>query len=169
MSVSVGFSYIKGNPLSWLIRVVTKAPCSHAFLVIDDSYFGVPMVLEADITGFSMTAYDRFKRSNTVVALLEPVVSLDAATQAAFGALGEQYDFLGLVGMAWVELGRFFHKIWKNPMSSGSAMFCSEAVVQQVLQPAKYPGAETLVPQDTAPADLLAFLLASGAKQKSLL
>jgi hypothetical protein len=159
MSILLGFSYKKGNVLSWLIRKVTGSKCSHAWLLIDDPFFGVPVVLQASLEGFTLDTYSRFCASNEVVAIVQPAIPLDQPLRDAWQALGTPYDYLGLLGMSWVMLGRAFHRVWKNPLSSADEMFCSEAVVEQILIPAKYPGVETLgLPQNVSPAQLLAFL-----------
>lgn len=70
--------------------------------------------------------------------------------------LGEVYDYKGLFGMAWVELGRWLKKKWVNPWQSSDAMFCSE-LVAQVLKDSNYPGAEQFDPGSTDPEQLLRF------------
>jgi hypothetical protein len=160
VSVQIGFSYKKGNILSWLIRKVSSSTCSHAWLLIDDPFFGVPMVLQASIEGgFVPMPYARFLTSNTVVEVITPIIPLDAALHTAWPDLGTPYDYLGLFGMAWVMLGRLFHRMWNNPLSSSSEMFCSEAVVEAILIPAQYPGVDSLGPdQDVSPQALRTFL-----------
>ena len=160
--VSIGFSYKRGNPLSWLIRKVTGSACSHAWLLIDDPFFGIPVVLQASIEGFTLDSYARFQTSNTVVAVITPVIPLDEALHKAWASLGTPYDYLGLLGMSWVMLGRFFRRRWNNPLSRASEMFCSEAVDEKLLIPAGYPDVASLVPpQDLSPDALLEFLSAS--------
>jgi hypothetical protein len=158
--VHIGFSYKKGNPLSWLIRKVTGSTCSHAWVLIDDPYFGVPVVLQASLEGFTLTTYARFQADNTVVDVVTPVIPLDAALHQAWQALGEKYDYTGLLGMAWVLLGRALRRTWKNPLSHADEMFCSEAIVEQLLIPAGYPQVATLggLPQDVSPQVLRTFL-----------
>jgi hypothetical protein len=159
VSVQIGFSYKKGNILSWLIRKVSGSTCSHAWLLIDDPYFGTPVVLQASLEGFTLDTYTRFQASNTVVAVLVPAIPLDGALHTAWPALGTPYDYLGLLGMSWVMLGRALRRNWKNPLSSSGQMFCSEAVVEKLLIPAGYPGVASLgLPQDVSPQALLAFL-----------
>ena len=70
--------------------------------------------------------------------------------------LGDVYDYQGLFGMAWVEIGRWLKKKWKNPWHSTKAMFCSE-LVAKVLIDSKYPGFEGMDPASTDPEMLLQF------------
>jgi hypothetical protein len=66
--------------------------------------------------------------------------------------------------MAWVLLGRALRRQWKNPLSRADELFCSEAVVEEFLIPAGYPGVAALgLPQDVSPPALLTFLSASAS------
>lgn len=155
--IKVGFSTHHHNILSSTIRFFTKSEVSHTWLLVDDPLFKRPMVLEATETGIVLTPFDRFATKNDVVCILDPKHPLDSGMSEAGAWLGERYDFLGLVGTAFVLLGRWLKRKWKNPLSSSHAMFCSEFVVN-VMQAAQYPGAENLVPTGTTPQDLLDFL-----------
>lgn len=160
--IKIGFSTHKHNLLSAVIRWFTKSEVSHCWLLVDDPFFGAPMVLEASEVGLRLTNYADFKKANDVVFLVETPFPLDAGVHDAWGWLGSAYDFGGLFGMSFVMLGRWLKQKWGNPFASKSARFCSEAIVQ-ILQDAKYPGSETCVAQETGPQDLLDFLRGSGA------
>jgi hypothetical protein len=163
--VFVGFSTPRRwNPLSWLIRVGTHSPASHAWLLVDDPLFKLRLVLEAHTTGFRLVTLARFARDNEVVAIVEPAHPLEPGMPQAGRWLGDRFDAIGLVGMAWVVARRFFHlSPGRNPFRSTQALFCSESVVR-TLQAARYPGAEALEAEEEAPADVLAFLRDSGSK-----
>jgi hypothetical protein len=86
---------------------------------------------------------------------------VEAAVRKSMASLGELYDYEGLLGMAWVEIAkRWLHRKVLNPLRSARTLFCSDAVVQLILQPAGWPGSFGLDPQSTSPADLLKFLKA---------
>jgi hypothetical protein len=70
--------------------------------------------------------------------------------------LGEAYDYQGLIGMAWVEIGRWLKKKWRNPWHSSNALFCSE-LIAQVMIDSSYPGSEKFSPESTDPEMLLQF------------
>ena len=160
--VRVGFSTQTDNVLSKVIRWITGSRVSHAWFLIEDSFFRVPMVMEATETGFRLIPYDNFKaEGNDIIVVLETVYSLDAGVQEATRWLGERYDFAGLFGAIFVLLGRWLRRKWRNPLASAKAMFCSEAVVR-VLQSAQYPGASVFDPASTTPQDLLDFFARTG-------
>jgi len=163
--VFVGFSTPRRwNPLSWLIRVLTRSRASHAWLLVDDPTFQLRLVLEAHSTGFRLVTLARFARDNRVVALVQPAHPIDQGLPEAGTWLGEEFDTIGLVGMAWVVLRRMFHlSPGKNPFRSARALFCSESVVR-TLKAAGHPGAEALGDEDETPADVLEFLRSTGGE-----
>ena len=163
--IRVGFSTQLKNPLSRLIRYCTGSKASHAWLLVEDTFFGLEMVMEATETGFRLVPYANFKaEGNDIVAVLEPPYSLDLGVHEAARWLGRRYDFAGLLGSFFVILGRWLRRKWRNPLASPRAMFCSEAVVE-VLQAAKYPDSSALDPASTTPQDLLDFFTKAGVAE----
>lgn len=166
--VKVGFSTHGNNIVSRLIRWLTKSKASHAWLLVEDPFFGLEMVMEATETGFRLIPLANFKaEGNNIVALLEPSSPLDEGVKQAGKWLGEHYDFAGLFGASVVILGRWLRRKWRNPFGSPKSMFCSEAVVR-VMQASKFPGAEGLDPEATTPQDLLDFFVAAGLAERDL-
>ena len=157
-SVIIGFSTPRGfNLISWLIRKVTGSRTSHAWLLVYDPVFKLRMVMEAHSTGMRLVPLTVFEKTNVVVAQAHPRVDFSRALQNAGRWLGEKYDFTGLLGMAWVLLGRWIRRKWRNPFNDSRALFCSEAVVQ-TLRSAEYPHIGELQADSTSPEDLLDFL-----------
>lgn len=130
MSVRVGFSTPnRFNPVSWLVRRLTRSKASHTWFLYWDSDLEMNMVMEAHELGFRLIPFDHFKRSNTVVALFDPRCSIDVGLKLiAREYLSSRYDFAGLLGMAWVKLGRWLKRKWRNPLQSARHLFCSEAL-----------------------------------------
>lgn len=162
MRFRVGFS----TSNAWYSRVIrwaTGAKCSHAFLI--SSALGVVVGIEEGTFGYSIRTLENMRASgSTIVEELEAPVSLDDAVAKSFAWLGSRYDYTGLLGMAWVQVCRFFrHKTVRNPLASSHAMFCSESVAR-VLQMAGYPGAQHLDPSSTDPETLRLFMLSTGSK-----
>jgi hypothetical protein len=156
--VRVGFSTHTKSVLSRIIRWFTGSKASHTWLIIEDTFFGVEMVMEATETGFRLIPFENFKaEGNDIVAIIEPVYPLDVGVRQAVRWLGESYDFAGLFGSVVVMLGRWLKRKWRNPLDRAQSMFCSEAVVR-VLQASLYPGSEKFDPSATTPQDLLDFL-----------
>jgi hypothetical protein len=156
--VFVGFSTPRlWNPLSALIRAMTRSRVSHTFLLVEDPAFELRLVLEAHSTGFRLVSFTRFVKDNKVVALVEPSHPIEPGLPAAGGWLGEEFDVLGLFGIFLTLLLRYVRqRPWKNPFPTPSALFCSEAVIR-TLQAAAYPGSETLDAESTTPAEVLEF------------
>jgi hypothetical protein len=163
--VLVGFSTPRRwNPLSWLIRFGTRSPASHAWLLVEDPLFQLRLVLEAHSTGFRLVTLARFARDNRIVALVLPAHPIEPGLRDAGKWLGERFDAVGLVGMAWVVFRRLFHlSPGRNPFRSARALFCSESVVR-TLKAAGYPGAEELGDEDETPGDVLDFLRRTGGE-----
>lgn len=158
MNCSVGFSK-DGSLPSRLIRWLTGAPCSHAFLIVDLQDLGQPEVWEASAFGIRTISLRRFTEANAIVARFDFGSALAPGVRAAVDELGEFYDFGGLLGMALVLVGRWLHKKWHNPLHRSGSLFCSE-MVTQVLQASGQGGERVaaLVPETTSPGDLLAAL-----------
>lgn len=166
--IRVGFSTHEKNVMSRMIRWLTGSKASHAWLLVEDTFFGLEMVMEATETGFRLIPYDNFKaEGNDIVTVLEPPYALDVGVQQAARWLGESYDFAGLFGSVLVLLGRWLKRKWRNPVASSKSMFCSEAVVR-VMVAASYPGAEAFDPEGTTPQDLLDFFVKAGLAQPKL-
>lgn len=161
--MKIGFSTARGNPFSFLIRKISGSKASHAWLMLRVEPFGHEFVFEATEWGVRLMPWGTFRRQNRIVAVFEPQVPLDAAMPKAGAHLGAYYDFPGLVGMAFVILGRWFKRKWRNPFNSAKAMWCSE-LVAKVLKWADHPGVEKLSPTRTSPQDLLDLLKALNAK-----
>jgi len=164
--IKIGFSTSKTNPLSGLIRWVTKSQYSHCFLIVEDAFFGVDMALEADQYGFRLVPLEQFAKQHDIRLVVSPVVPIDDGVKKAATWLGESYDFTGLFGMVFVMLARCLGRKWRNPLRAAHTMFCSEAIVY-VLQAANYPGAAELEPADTSPEDLAEFLARASSSIKA--
>lgn len=156
--IKIGFSTPKiFNPISWLVRKITKSRCSHAWFLYYDRDFDMQMVMEAHEVGFRILPLDRFEKHNSIVKILQPAYDIDLGLKkVAHQYLGSPYDFMGLLGMAWVALGRALKKVWKNPFRSSKYVFCSEAVVRAMLWSDGYKDIG-LVPDRTDPQRLLEF------------
>lgn len=158
--IQIGFS-TSDWWVSRVIRWFTRSPVSHAFLLLTGEHahplFG-DLVLEAEWCGWDLSTRAALTRGTThIVELVTPIVPLDDAIRKAGEWLKEAYNYEGIAGEAIVNIGRRLGKRWRNPLRNSRSMFCSEAVTY-VLQAANYPGAYTLDPQSTSPADLAEFL-----------
>lgn len=141
--------------VSKAIRCFTGSKVSHCFFVYWDEDFQRDMVMEATKGGFRIVPFAHYV--DQVVEIITPAHDVDPGLKAAVDWLGTAYDYTGLIGMIFVEVGRWLKRKWKNPLQSAHAMFCSEVVLRS-LQSANYPGADKLDPGSTDPQMLLDFL-----------
>jgi hypothetical protein len=158
--IRIGVSYPKKwNPLSPLIRWVMGTPYSHIWILLDDALFDEDMVLGAENEGFTLFPYERFLLTNNVVKIYDPHPDyhLEVGLRQAVTLIGEPYDKLGLLGMAWVMLGRWLKRKVRNPLASKKALFCSESVAM-VLVKSAVPEAAMLIPERATPEDVVAVL-----------
>lgn len=152
--ISIGFSTPRRfNPISWLVRKLTGSKASHAWFLYFDADFEMWMVMEAHELGFRLIPFKRFNEQNNVVAVYSTNTPLDAGLKMAAQWLGTEYDFGGLIGMAWVILGRMLKHKWRNPLENSHAMFCSEMAVS-VLQSSGVGWSKQVEPHETSPQDL---------------
>lgn len=154
--ILIGFSTSR-SWISAVIRWFTRSKVSHAFISYYDPVYQEPMVLEADSTGFRIITLARFNTSNQVVEMVPPKIDVSGSMAFIGQWLGTPYDWKSLFGEGLVMLLRRLGRRIRNPFTSSSKLICSESVVR-LLQHAKYPGAETLIPDSTSPEDLLDFL-----------
>jgi hypothetical protein len=159
VKVSIGWSTPKkDNIMSWLIRKIQRSKDSHVWMLIEDSSFVLPLVLESHYE-FRFVTYEKFKNENKIVTVMTPSPTIVSGIDAVLGDLGTGYDLKGTFGALFVVVGKWLKKKIHNPFSSPHRLFCSESVAR-VLVAAKYPGAELLVPEDTTPEDLMEFFFA---------
>jgi hypothetical protein len=153
----LGFSTPRSfNPVSALVRRFTNSECSHCFFLYWDDDFQCDMVLESHELGFRLITWQRFVKKNRIIALVEPAYNLDPGFLKLGEWVGSAYDFGGLVGQAFVQLGRWFKRKVRNPFRSSRSMFCSESIARCMMW-AGHPDAKTFSPKETTPQDLLTF------------
>ncbi len=158
MNVIIGFSTSDGW-VSRTIRWFTKATVSHTFILLQDpiSPFNHE-VYEAAWCGFRMSTLPRLQAEGSrVVNLVAVNLDFPSALGICRSWLETPYDYLGLLGEAWVQLGRLFGRRWRNPSAGPHHLFCSEAACR-LLQALKFPAVVGLDARATSPEDLLEVL-----------
>jgi len=157
MSTRIGFSTSKTSWVSKIIRWFTNSTVSHTFIVYYDDEWKRDMIMESEGgMGGSVRIVKFNPASTSIVKMFTPKHDIEVGMDKMVEHLGEVYDYEGLFGMAWVELGRWLKRKWRNPWHSSKAMFCSE-MVAQVLVDSAYPGAESFDPASIDPEMLLEF------------
>ena len=161
--IVVGFSRPKGwfEPFSWLIRLVTWAPMSHAYIKYYDAYVGRWIIYQASGLKVNFIGEAAFDNAEDVIA--EFNLSISDATQqklvqGAVDTLGSPYGIWQVVGYLWVFLMRKLGKTVANPLYSASSFFCSELTSDDLEE----IGLKGLDPSDMSPKDLYNFMLSKG-------
>lgn len=165
LTAYVGFSTPKAfNPVSWLIRKITKSQVSHAWVAYHSDLFDLDMVMEAHELGFRSLTFENFKAKNKIVKTFPVDVDITPGLRLLATSLGDTYDYGGLFGMSFVLMGNWlkrkfkkWRKVVRNPWHSAKRMFCSEAVVI-MLQASNSRMVKDLVPENTSPQMLMDIL-----------
>jgi hypothetical protein len=140
---------------SGLIRWLSHGRASHVLLGVE--LFGREVFMHATVGGIQVTPRERFLHGNRVVAEFETKLDVPSdLLKMAAGHLGEQYDYVGLVGFIWpVMLWRWFHLKVANPLANARGMVCSEFVARIDTDGLILPEFRGLSPEETTPEDLL--------------
>ena len=147
--ITIGFS-TTNKLASKIIRFVTRAPCSHAWLAYYDATLQSRMVMQAEAWGFEVRPWARWIRQNILIAEFRPTVApLDIVRLGGF--LGSRYDYRAAFLVGFFRLiGRGFKGVFKDPRK----LMCSEAIIR-VLSWARYRAVEGLDPETTSPGRVL--------------
>lgn len=159
MRIRIGFSTTN----SWISRVIEfftpgrGLRVSHCFALVEGTELG-PVVIEAAWCGCRLGTVPWV---GTIVETVdtEGPLNLDVGLRW----VGTPYAYAGVLGMAWVCLGRAMHRVWRNPLPDPHHMFCSEMIAYW-MQYSGVPGADTLDPTSVSPQALLAWLRARQPK-----
>lgn len=164
-SLIIGFSRPKAffEPFSWVIRLVTMAPMSHAYIRYYDSYTQRSIIFQASGLKVNLIGQTAFDAAEDVIAEFEIPISAETKqkiVQGAIDKLGSPYGMMQVFGVLWVLLMRLFGKTVANPLYSATSFFCSELTDDELEE----IGMGDLDPAGATPKDLYNFLIAKGLK-----
>ena len=151
MAVSVGFS-TTNKWISRVIRWVTRAPCSHAWIAFNIPALERRFVLQAELWGVELREWDIWQRQNIKVAEFIPIgYDMTTAVRWITQHVGAPYDLRAgfLAGIS-----RWLKRFVRGKFSSPGRMMCSEVVVR-TLQYAQYVAVSAMDPEITRPGLLL--------------
>lgn len=154
--VTIGFS-TTNRIASRIIRWVTRAPCSHAWVAFYDSALGMRMVMQAEWWGFEVRPWVRWAHENRLVAEYRVLgLQMAAPLRTLAKELGGNYDFRSAF---WVGVRSWFHRWMRTgltlkPSRTPHQLMCSEAVMR-LLMWAGVPLPHGMDPELVAPGDLL--------------
>lgn len=161
MQIRVGFS----TSTSWHARIVrwfTRSEVSHAFFLLENSFLGIDVVLEADPPDVHLRALSEFVKKNRIVKTVDMPDTLREGLVRSVRLLGRPYDYGAFFGVGLVLMGGWLKKKWKHPLNSRKALDCVEMIVT-VLQASGYPNAKSLEAAQISPQQLMEFLSAEHA------
>lgn len=164
-SIIIGFSKPKGwfEPFSWLIRLFTWCPFSHAYVKYENSYANRNEIYQASGLYVNFIGQTLFESKENVYA--EFIIPISDATklttvQFAIDKVGSPYGIGQIFGFIWVLLMRLFGKSVKNPFYSTSSFVCSE-LVGDILNEI---GGTDLDVSNMTPKDIYDYLISKGYK-----
>jgi hypothetical protein len=137
--------------ISWLIRKITGGDVSHC--AIGTTMRGIPVVIEDTVGGVRIYPRKRWEQSHKLVREYAFVPDMSDGLRVAIQRVGDKYDYVGLVGMLWVMLGRWLKRKWRNPLARSSAAWCSEFIVHLDVDHV-IPEWDGLDPETVTPRDL---------------
>lgn len=150
----IGFSTTNGL-VSKIIRWATRSEASHSYVMFYVA--GKPLVIHSTQKGVNCDCYAKFVKNNKIVAeykLLVPQEDEKQALAHAICLLDKKYDFLSIVGFAFVLLNRTFGRRVKNPFPNRSAYHCSEFALEEMRR-AGLEDLDAFDRESTAPEDLI--------------
>jgi hypothetical protein len=130
-TITVGFSTT--NKLSSkLLRFFTRSKFSHAWNSYFDETLEMKLVMQAELTGYELKPWKRWKRENILVSEYEMVNPSYSAIKEMATYIGSKYD----VKSAFLSGAKEWLKKWFslkctiNPRRSPRKMMCVESVVR---------------------------------------
>lgn len=126
--IGIGFSTVKKNFLSRLIRWATSAEFSHTWPVYDHPLYGTRIIVDADVKGiFEVRADQYLKKVDDPVILVPPDgVNLEEGMAELSEELARPYGILNLIGHGVVLLLRRIGARIKNPFRNSKKPACIE-------------------------------------------
>lgn len=130
-TIVIGFSRPLGwfEPFSWLIRLVTWCPFSHAYIRYENTYANRCEIFQASGLAVNFIGQAMFDGKEDIYAEFSiPISDATKLTtiQYAIDKVGSPYGIGQVVGFGWVLFMRIFGKSVNNPFYSASSFVCSE-------------------------------------------
>ncbi len=167
-TIIVGFSKPAAffEPFSWLIRLATWSPFSHAYIRYENSYADRNEIFQASGLVLNFIGETLFDTKEDIYA--EFSIPISEATklktiQFAIDNVGKPYAMGQIVGFPIVWFMGLFGKKINNPFYSGGNYFCSELVCDVLNE----INGTTLDSSVMTPKDAYTYLISKGYKPNS--
>ena|SRR3990167_2794022 len=125
MKVILGFS-TTDKWMSRAIRLFTKAPLSHVYLRINDTFLKAPLIIHSDFSGVVIQHAEVFDLENKIIQEYEidsPI--LDIVLGKNLWHLGKKYDWKKVFNhAAFILLKRWVVRKIKNPTINPRKLIC---------------------------------------------
>ncbi|MFA5023459.1 MAG: hypothetical protein WC523_00680 [Patescibacteria group bacterium] len=145
--------------ISKAIKWLTCSKVSHSYIVFCAA--DEELVINAAYNGVICEHYELFKRRTSIMAEFEILLTPEEEHRVlsySLKQLTKSYDFLAILGLAWVFLNKHLGRKVCQPFSNKSAYFCSELVICS-LQSANFPLSHFMYREATSPEDVIEFLI----------
>jgi len=164
----IGFSKPKKwfEPFSWLIRLVTSSPFSHAYIKFYSQSYDRTLIYQASGLKVNFIGQPMFDSSElTVAEFTIPITddALESTVQYAIDRCGSSYGILQILGFGAVLFMRTFGKKIQNPLYSGDTYVCSELVSDILIEIGQANG-DVIDPSTMSPKDVYDYLISKGFK-----
>lgn len=126
--IGIGFSTVRKNLLSRIIRAATSSEFSHTWPVYDHPLYGTKIAVDADIRHISEVETDVYlKKVDDAIILIPPDgVDLAPGMPALGKLLDRPYGVLNLIGHGIVILFSKFGRRIRNPFRNQKKPACIE-------------------------------------------
>ena len=132
--IVIGFS-TSSQIKSKLIRFITDAPMSHAYIKIFDPERNTNVVFHADGDDVHYMTYNNFLSENKVIEEIEIEISDEQAKVAEcirVTEIGKPYSNMKLFGFIWMRFLLLFNIKIGNPFDNNSSRICVEIVSDSI-------------------------------------
>ena len=154
MKILVGFSTKRSfNPISLLIRKITKAEFSHSVIIF--KLHETDLVFQANHNRVNLQDLEVFKREESIVKCLTAEVDKDKFFAYILPLLGIKYGLFTLFGMFLQRVGAKIGLRFKVPFKDGDdTLVCSEIIIRTLQESGNIDAICNLDPEKASPLDL---------------
>lgn len=162
MRVLVAFTTKRSfNPLSWLIRKMSRSEVSHVAIIFTQRY--TDLVLQANHLRTNIQELSTFQKEENIVATMMAEVDEDKFYAFVLPLLGTKYGMLTLIGMGLQRIGNLLGIKSRVLFRDKYATFvCSELIISVLQESGKHEQVRELDSERDGPQELFVALSKKG-------